>query len=77
MSPDPRPVRRCLCFQRTFADLKSLAQERGLRTVEQIAEATGCGSGCGLCRPYLALMIETGETAFPVLSFPTDAQRLP
>jgi bacterioferritin-associated ferredoxin len=25
---------------------------------------TGCGTQCGLCRPYLRRMLRTGETAF-------------
>jgi len=25
---------------------------------------TGCGAQCGLCRPYLRRMLETGETVF-------------
>ena len=60
-------VRACICHKRTFAELKQLAGERGLTTVEEITMATGCISGCGLCRPYIARMLKTGETAFPVL----------
>ena len=60
-------VQACICYARTFADLKRLAEEQRLETVNEITEATGCGSGCGLCRPYIARMLKTGETAFPVL----------
>ena len=33
---------------------------------------TGCGNQCGLCRPYLAAMLQTGVTRFtaPVPSVP-------
>ena len=61
-------VRACICHKRTFAELKQLAGEHSLTTLEEITTATGCGSGCGLCRPYIARMLQTGETAFPVLS---------
>lgn len=61
-----KPVRQCLCYPHTFAELKRLAEENGWQEVEEITEAVGCGSGCGLCRPYLALMLETGETAFEI-----------
>ena len=64
---DDRPVRRCVCHDRTFVELKRLAEEKGLTTVEEIGAATGCGTSCGLCRPYLARMLQTGETAFAVL----------
>ncbi len=62
-----KPVRACICYPHTFAQLKALAQENNWRTVEEITKALGCGSGCGLCRPYLALMLQTGETAFDIL----------
>jgi bacterioferritin-associated ferredoxin len=29
-----------------------------------IQRETGCGAGCGLCRPYLRRMLETGQTEF-------------
>jgi bacterioferritin-associated ferredoxin len=67
--PDSRPVRACLCYPRAFAEIKALAQENGWTTVAEITAALGCGSGCGLCRPYLAKMLETGETAFAILPF--------
>jgi len=48
-----KPVQACLCYPHSFAQLKAMAQENGWRTVEDITAAVGCGSGCGLCRPYL------------------------
>jgi len=59
-------VTRCVCFRRRFADLLPLARSRGLATVDAIAAATGCGSGCGGCRPYLDAMLATGATCFRV-----------
>ncbi|MDE2128015.1 MAG: (2Fe-2S)-binding protein [Armatimonadetes bacterium] len=64
------PVRQCLCYPHTFAALHALALARGWREVSEITAAVGCGGGCGLCRPYLARMLQTGETAFAVM--PTD-----
>lgn len=64
---EKRPVRACFCFPHTFAELKALAASEGWKTVEEITEAVGCGGNCGLCRPYLAKMLETGETAFAIL----------
>ena len=62
-----KPVRACMCYPHTFAELKHLAQKNGWETVGDIAAAVGCGSGCGLCRPYLHKMLETGEIAFDIL----------
>jgi bacterioferritin-associated ferredoxin len=67
MEEEELPVRACLCYHTTFARLKQIAQERRLSTLEEIARATGCGTGCGLCRPYIARMLMTGEVAFPIL----------
>lgn len=55
------PIRRCVCGERTFEELKAL----GVHSLEDAARY-GCGIRCGLCRPYLLRMIETGRTAFAV-----------
>lgn len=55
-----RPVNRCVCTRRTFAELKA----SGLTTADEIAEAFGSGAQCGLCRPYIERMLRTGETEF-------------
>ena len=62
-----KPVRACMCYPHTFAELHALAQTRQWATVDDITRAVGCGGGCGLCRPYLARMLQTGETAFAIL----------
>lgn len=46
-----------------FNKLLPLAKERGW-TLEDLVRETHCGAGCGLCRPYLRRMLETGETVF-------------
>jgi bacterioferritin-associated ferredoxin len=43
--------------------LLPLARERNWDLLQLMAE-TGCGAGCGLCRPYLRRMLRTGETEF-------------
>lgn len=53
----------CLCRRTSFADLLPLARAGGW-TLETLVTETGCGGQCGLCRPYLRRMLETGQTAF-------------
>lgn len=56
-------VTMCLCRRRTFADLLPPARAAGW-TLDDLVRETGCGAGCGLCRPYLRRMLATGETEF-------------
>ena len=66
MAHDPTPVRAGLCYKHTFDEVRARALAQGWTTVDQIGEAMGCGTGCGLCRPYLELVLKTGCTAFAV-----------
>jgi bacterioferritin-associated ferredoxin len=56
-------VSRCICRGVEFADLLPRARAAGW-TLDDLIRETGCGAGCGLCRPYLRRMLETGETQF-------------
>jgi bacterioferritin-associated ferredoxin len=56
-------ITMCVCRQMPFARVLPLARASGW-DLEGIARSTGCGAGCGLCRPYLRRMLATGETEF-------------
>ena len=56
-------VTMCVCRRMPFAHLLPLARAGGWG-LDDIASFTGCGAGCGLCRPYLRRMLATGETEF-------------
>ncbi len=58
----------CVCRRVPFTHLLSRARAAGWGLDELIA-ATGCGAGCGLCRPYLRRMLATGETEFHELLY--------
>jgi len=60
-------VYMCMCYPTTFEEIKEIAEEKRWKTVDDIGDGLGCGTGCGLCRPYLALMLQTGETEFEAL----------
>ncbi len=60
-------VNRCLCHDLSFEYLCGLAEEKGL-DFEGLQKETNCSMGCGLCEPYVRLMLKTGKTDFPVLS---------
>jgi bacterioferritin-associated ferredoxin len=56
-------ITRCICRSVAFADLLPLVRAKGW-DLETLMRKTGCGAGCGLCRPYLRRMLLTGETVF-------------
>jgi bacterioferritin-associated ferredoxin len=59
-------VTRCVCYRKSFAELKKQAEAEGWVTAAEISLATGCGLGCGGCQPYLQAMLDTGATCFAV-----------
>lgn len=59
----PVEITRCLCRGVAFAQLLPLAVAGGWE-LDELMQRTGCGAGCGLCRPYLRRMLLTGETVF-------------
>lgn len=60
-------VTRCTCHDVPFENLKELHETEGL-TLRDMVQRTRCGTGCGLCVPYIRLMMRTGQTELPVLS---------
>lgn len=63
MSPANIHINRCLCEKKRFADIVPSAIKEGL-TFSELSRRTGCGTHCGLCRPYLKRALQTGETEF-------------
>lgn len=68
------PVTRCVCMDLDFADLLRLARTMGM-DFDALRVWSGCCSGCGTCEPYVRLMLQTGATAFAVLS-PEQASQI-
>ena len=61
-------VDRCICFSRTFTELKRTAERTGARDIEALQSEVDFGLKCGLCKPYVQRMLETGATRFPIMS---------
>lgn len=57
-------VVRCICFGRTFREIKQYAMENNLKTVAELQQRNYCSNRCKLCVPYVERMLQTGETAF-------------
>ena len=60
-------VTRCVCFHKTFRELKKIARKTGAQSVAELQEHVTFGKNCQRCHPYVRLMLETGETAFEVI----------
>ena len=60
-------VNRCICRNVPFTQIALVAREVG-NDLAKLSEKTGCGTGCGMCLPYVKHMLRTGLTTVPVLS---------
>ncbi len=70
-------VDRCVCFNRSFVDLATVARATGASTLEVLQEETEFGLACRICNPYIRRMLRTGETTFSVLLTDDDEPRQP
>lgn len=70
----PGIVNRCVCHNITFRELKQLAEETHA-TLDDLARRTGCTTSCGLCRPYIEVVLATGRTELPVMT-PQECRKL-
>ena len=68
-------VDRCVCFDRPFAELLTIARATGANTVEDLQEETEFGLACRICNPYVRRMLRTGQTTFDVLLSDADEPR--
>ena len=60
-------VNQCVCYDRTFAELKKIAAICGAKSIQELQEHVDFGLNCKLCHPYVRRMLETGEAEFEVL----------
>lgn len=67
-------VNRCVCHELSFSDLLAQADARGL-DFDGLRALTGCSTGCGLCGPYVRLMLRTRRVSFPVIT-PVTIERM-
>ncbi|MBF2052942.1 MAG: (2Fe-2S)-binding protein [Candidatus Sericytochromatia bacterium] len=69
-------IDRCICFQKTFAELKAIAQAHNAESVEALQQYVSFAQKCRLCRPYVAEMLRSGQTVFTRLLSPSDADQI-
>jgi bacterioferritin-associated ferredoxin len=57
-------IDRCYCYQKTFCEIKEVAETTGADSVAALQQHVEFGLNCGLCHPYVRRMLRTGETSF-------------
>lgn len=61
-------IDRCFCHKVPFTQLKQLIDNGVGDDIDELSRQTRCGTSCGICLPYIKLVIQTGQTSLPVLS---------
>ena len=56
-------IDRCICHGVSFERALQAARDEGL-SLPQLEDRLLCGTGCGLCRPYLRRALRTGQVVF-------------
>jgi NAD(P)H-nitrite reductase large subunit len=57
-------IDRCVCFQARFEEMKAWADARPGCTFADVQGKFRCGTGCGLCAPYVRRALRTGQVVF-------------
>lgn len=57
-------IDRCYCYEKSFEQLKAVADETGAASIDELQEHVTFGENCELCHPYVRRMLATGETVF-------------
>lgn len=60
-------ITKCICFDKTFQEIKKIMKEKNISSICEIIEVTGVAANCKLCLPYITFMIETGQTEFEIM----------
>lgn len=57
-------VTKCICHNCTFEEVKAYANEQSLTSLDELQDHDICSNSCGLCSPYVEVLLETGRTEF-------------
>lgn len=57
-------VSKCICYKRTFEEIREYVNEHDISSVEELQERNYCSNSCRLCVPYVEITLESGQTVF-------------
>jgi hypothetical protein len=60
-------VEKCICFNKTFIELKEIADTNNCKSISDLKRHVVFGENCQLCLPYINLMLKTGKVIFQVI----------
>lgn len=66
----------CICAAVTETAVRRAITERDLRSLDDIAEVTGAGTGCGRCHDHLAFLLEESSLRVAALDQSEQAPAL-
>ncbi|MFR6284114.1 MAG: (2Fe-2S)-binding protein [Odoribacter splanchnicus] len=62
----------CHCFEVSREEIENAIREKGLKTVEEVGEATNAGTGCGGCQEQTG---DSGRNQWEIISLPAITKR--
>ena len=57
-------VTKCICHKKSFNEIREYADKHKVSSVEELQDDNICSNSCGLCKPYVEIVLETGQTEF-------------
>ena len=57
-------VHKCVCHDINFVDIKKYIIENNIKSIKALQVANICSTKCKMCKPYLELLLQTGEVEF-------------
>lgn len=57
-------ITKCICHSRSFEEIKVFATEQSISSVSELQDRDFCSNSCGLCSPYVEVLLETGQVEF-------------
>lgn len=57
-------IERCVCHKVTFVEIRDWCRGHPRAGFDDVQREFRCGTGCGLCAPYVRRMMRTGQVVF-------------
>ena len=58
------PIDRCICHNISFREIKRIAENSGLQSLQELQAENISSKKCKLCLPYVKALLKTGKTSF-------------